>query len=181
MKWSHIHKQEACCSVGLNMCCLASMVEKINIPVLQVSLPFQHGPLHLASSYMPDLLLLFGACGSWGFWTFRCLDLNPEHLEGCEGRTSERRVFGSQRRMGKSGMRFPNIGWKEVPLQPEGEAVKRLGQLCFLGGSHRDVAQDGSGGPLVRLVRREVRRSFPCSPAQCSRWGRGRTIRRAKD
>ena len=161
MKWSHIHKQEACCSVGLNMYCLASMVEKINIPVFQVLLPFQHGPLHLASSYMPARLLLFGTFGSWGFWTFRCLDLNPEHLESCEGRTSERRVLGSQRRMGKSGLCFPNIDWKELPLQPEGEGVNRLGQLCLLGGSHRNVKQDGPVGPLVRLVCREVMQDPP--------------------
>ena len=107
MECSHVHKQEACCSVGLNMYCLASMVEKINIPVFQVSLPFQHGPLQLASSYIPDLLLLFGTCGSWGFWTLRCLDLNPEHLQSWEERTSERRVLGSQRRIGEVRNVFP--------------------------------------------------------------------------
>ena len=63
---------------------------------------------------------------------------------------------------GKSGMCFPSIDWKEVPLQPEGEGgVNGLGQLCFLGGSHRNVEEDGPVGPSVSPVWREVMEDPP--------------------
>ena len=144
-------------------CCLASTVEKINIHSFQGLLPVKRTALSimLYRTCLTCFSYIFDICGSWGFWTLSYLDLNPEHLKSCEGRKSERRVVGPQRRVGVDVGEirdvFPNHKLEKFPLQPErGRGGNSLWQLCFLEGGDRNVVEDGCVGPLVSLVCRKV-------------------------